>query len=140
MSESQKVWKRVKQNLPGRWLRIENRVDVGTPDCLCLMETGVVSWVELKLVRAGWPARHDTAIDLGLRPAQVFFLQDWVKKGGRAYLLARVEKEGGGWLLIPGERIIDKDTKAGWLNRAAWSGPVANWQAIAAILGHVERM
>lgn len=81
----------------GALKRIENSVDLGTPDVLyCLRRprsvprVHVTGWVELKHLPA-WPVRPDTPVVIDhLTREQVLFLEDWP---GAAYLLLQVEKD-----------------------------------------------
>jgi hypothetical protein len=123
MSESSKLWKVINKTACSEWLRIENRLQKGIPDCLVLSPCGKrVSWVEGKY-RASWPSNSHTSTDLGLTNEQVFFLKRWVRKGGRAWLLVRVEDD---FFLIHGSLVEKRLTKAAWKARATrvWRGQI----------------
>lgn len=114
MSESSKVWQPIRRNATEHWMRIEDRVRSGTPDCLVLKRTGAVCWVELKWLQR-WPARKTTCVPIGLSASQVRFLKNWHKRGGRCWLILRVAEE---WLLIPGSRVERTLTENEWKKRA----------------------
>lgn len=65
--------------------RVENSVDVGTPDTFgCWQDVAFV--IELKSVPR--PAR--APIFCELKPEQASFLRRWARAGGRAYVLVQV--------------------------------------------------
>lgn len=127
-AESSLVWSPLESNMPGVWERIENRVKRGMPDCVYLMQ-GKTGWVELKYLPA-WPARDTTQTTLGLKPLQAHWQNRWAAHKGRCHLLARVGGARGGWLLVPGSRVVRKDTEAGWRLRAQFWWGVINFEQL----------
>lgn len=94
-------WKIVHERLSpfGVLRRIENRLELGTPDfAYCLKRPNTLSvpasgWIELKHIDA-WPARATTAISIPhLTLEQVMWMEEWDKAGGRVWLLMRVRQD-----------------------------------------------
>jgi hypothetical protein len=62
---------------------VENTAAVGCPDVCCLL-----GWVEVKLAER--PVRHDTRVDVAVRPAQRLWMRAWSKHGGHCWWLTRL--------------------------------------------------
>lgn len=95
MAESS-LWSYMKGNLPGHWVRIENKVAEGTPDvngCFTLDDASADVWIELK-ARDEWPVRAATPIKLSrFTNDQKQWLLDRAIAGGKAYLFVRIQRE-----------------------------------------------
>lgn len=83
--------------------RIENAVDVGTPDVSACLHRGDLryrsSWIELKHAHE-WPKRERTSFRFKhFTVDQANFLHDWDSYGQKACVLAQVADE---YLLVPG--------------------------------------
>lgn len=70
--------------------KMQDSFITGVPDQLYLVR-GVVTWVELKFVYPAKVSPRDGSFRTGLRAAQRIFLRDWVRAGGRAFLLIAVD-------------------------------------------------
>lgn len=70
--------------------RVENRVDIGTPDVCCCIDS-TTAWVELKHVTK-WPARKWTQINTGLTKEQALWHRAWLRAGGHSWILIRVHR------------------------------------------------
>lgn len=127
-AESALVWSPLQHNMPGVWERIETRTKRGVPDCHYLIK-GKTGWLELKYLPK-WPARDTTQTTLGLMPLQVHWQNRWAAHKGRCHVLVRVGGARGGWLLVPGARVVRKDTEVGWLNRAQYWWGVMNFEQL----------
>lgn len=98
--------------LPGHWVRVENRVERGTPDVNYVID-GVEGWIELKSL--GHLAA-DPRLPLRIRhytKQQRFWAIRRARAGGHVALLIRVERGPKEYMLIPGEwgaRNINKAT------------------------------
>lgn len=95
MSEAN-FWQLVRGHLQpfGVMKRVENRLDLGTPDtayCLRMRRCPPVSgWVELKYLDR-WPVDAGTPVTIDhLTLDQVMWMEAWAKGGGRAWLVAQV--------------------------------------------------
>ena len=88
----QRLWDRMRRALGRRMRleRIENLVNVGTPDVLALAK-GFVTPIELKAV-AAFPARHSTRVlgARGLSVAQRNWHKSWLDEGGESLILIGV--------------------------------------------------
>lgn len=115
MSESKKVWQVLKKKARGFWYRIENCVGSGVPDTEYCID-GAVGKVELKYLKK-WPKRDTTLVDINLRPAQINFLKDYAKHGGRGFVLLRVSDD---WLLFKGDTDFSPATRSQWIKRALY--------------------
>lgn len=96
MSEAA-LWSRTRTHLGphGRLVRVENRVDDGTPDVNYLLRRyptveAVCGWLELKHETA-WPVRERTTFTIGsLNLDQVNWQTFWAMAGGRVWTLLQV--------------------------------------------------
>lgn len=97
MAESS-LWSYIKRGTgsTGHWVRIENRVESGTPDvngCFTHDGKGVDAWIELK-TRDSWPKRLTTPIKLPhFTDEQKKWLLARRRSGGRSFLFVRVGRE-----------------------------------------------
>lgn len=88
------LWLNVRDKMApfGRMCRIENRVDLGTPDFFYTI-TGVSGWCELKH-KPHWPEEATTPLVLPkLTLMQVTWIEDEHKAGGRVSMLVQVGTE-----------------------------------------------
>lgn len=90
----QKFWDRTRRALAPQLHieRVENLVDVGTPDLLVLAPTNVVTPTELKAALK-WPARSTTRVLSGsqqLNVDQKNWHLTWQQNGGRSAILVGV--------------------------------------------------
>lgn len=119
--ETKKVWAYLSGlGLLGFWQRIEDMYSSGVPDVHYLLPDSKSGWIELKYVPS-WPKRPTTETDLGIRTEQALWINKYCRKGGKAFVLVRVENE---WLLVPGTQCLDKATRATWYERAG----VMRWE------------
>ena len=100
MSTEAALWKLMRASgLPGHWVRVENRVEAGTPDLNYCVE-GIEGWGELKAVDR-WPAGAWVPLRVPhFTKQQRFWLRRRIRYGGRAHVLIRV---GRTYLVLPGE-------------------------------------
>ncbi len=83
-----RLWNKIRDNAPGKWVRVENSLSSGFPDCIVLYQ-GAVSLVELKSVD-GYGG------NMGLTKVQMRWMNTWCELGGRAFALIRtVSKRHG---------------------------------------------
>lgn len=95
MSESN-MWKALKPLFESKGFdahRIENKIELGTPDVNYLH-----GWIELKY-KSKWPARGGILIVPHFTELQRRWLDRRQKCGGRAFVLLKVNKE---WILFEG--------------------------------------
>ena len=100
MSEAN-LWSDVRQFLSpfGFFHRVENKVDLGTPDVAYAIP-GASGWLELKHVDH-WPFDARSKIIIrGFTKDQVLWLEGWKNAGGRANLLLRVGDRFGTHVLM----------------------------------------
>ena len=96
------LWKMMRDShLPGHWVRVENRVERGTPDVNFSMPEGE-GWIELKSIDhlpmdyfAPFRIRHFTM-------QQRSWLRRRAEAGGFAAVLLRAERGPREYLLLPG--------------------------------------
>lgn len=84
MTLESNAWAAVRRALApyGRLVRVENRVEAGTPDvAYCLL--GVSGWLELKS-------------GAGLEAEQLLWAEEWSRAGGLWHLLRRGRRGGAG--------------------------------------------
>lgn len=121
MAESS-LWGTLRKNMRGygHWVRIENKVEKGTPDvngCFNHNGKGVDVWIELKSLRE-WPVRATTCIRLPhFTKEQKQWLLDRAEAGGRAFLFVRVERE---YFLFSAARaqVVEQLTREQWYKAA----------------------
>jgi hypothetical protein len=95
---------RPKLSMFGVLHRIENVVELGTPDVTYTLRANTTSpavsgWIELKHANA-WPARPDTKFRFSrYTPDQAGWLYEWDRVGGKACVMALV---GTTFFLVPG--------------------------------------
>ena len=101
MAAESALWRLLRASvLPGHWVRVENRVQRGTPDVnYCV--SGVEGWLELKSVD-NWPIRGGVLLIKHFTIQQRLWLRERCLAGGRAALLLRIEKPKKQYLLFDG--------------------------------------
>ena len=87
MSEKS-FWTLVRNNLPFRCYRVENRVMLGMPD-VHYVSKGKSGWIELKFVPK-WPKKR---INTGYRLQQAIWAREYIKNGGQSWILIRIERD-----------------------------------------------
>lgn len=121
-----------KLGIPLHLQRVENTATVGTPDVnYCL--AGTEGWVELKAwERVRFTGRFTVP---KLRPEQAAWLAARCAAGGRAYLLARINRDV---VLIDGRYtplLYDKELHLDWQHgrtiAACWVEMPTNWKTLA---------
>lgn len=108
MSSERALWNNTLGKLSpfGALHRVENKVNSGTADiCYCLKrkpkEKAVSGWIELK--EAPWPTKATTRFFIeSLTLEQVVFAEEWLKVGGRAWLLLQADND---YLLLNGRHM-----------------------------------
>ena len=115
-------WNLIRKNASGQWIRIENMIGPGTPDC-CVAVDGETIWVELKNLKY-W------SHNLGLRPEQRAWFMKWP---GKAFVFAKIKKE---FILVRSRDAINNHTKKEWIDIGVgyWEGKV-NWDELRHTLG-----
>jgi hypothetical protein len=97
MTESA-LWSRTRDTLApfGALKRIENAVDLGTPDLAYALKAPAIKpfqgWIELKHAPS-WPARGGPLIFPHLTVEQVQWHEAWRAAGGRVHALFQVERD-----------------------------------------------
>jgi hypothetical protein len=121
-----RFWSQIKRRKElGLWFRIENKVGVGMPDCVCLTE-GVTNFVELKGI-------DRASSTMGLSRVQMHWLKRWCNAKGKAYLFAKVMLTSEThYFLVEGNKCY-KQPFEDWIKNAAYHEVAAqpNWAAIA---------
>lgn len=111
-------------------ISVENAVMPGTPDV-----EFIGGWVELKYVPT-WPKRVGTALAVPhFTPIQRAWLRRRIRRGGKAWLLLRVDRD---WMLFRGDvaaDILGQSSKDELLVQAeiAWSEPPSNDELLKAL-------
>lgn len=116
----------MRQHVTGTWKRIETRTLLGFPDTVALVQ-GVTSLVELK-------SKNEYLTGLGTTAIQRNFLDNWVREGGNAYLLARAEDM---LYLVRGDKVLNDATVQEWLSVSTLAGPVKgfDWDRLNFVMG-----
>ena len=97
MTLESNLWRNVhhKLSLFGVLKRIENKVDLGTPDVAYLLrrpkqDKPTAGWLELKCL-TDFPSKPNTPLNIEhLTLEQVMFLEEWTRSGGNAFMLLQV--------------------------------------------------
>ncbi len=113
MGSERALWQTVRRRLGphGVFVRVENRVGIGTPDVVyCIDEQ--VGWLELKYAER-WPPKSGLTLR-HLTMAQLWWMRDWRRVGGRAWILLQVGKD---YLFLPPEP-VEKVTSMALFQRA----------------------
>ena len=87
------LWQLLRDNLPLRMFRVENRVSVGMPD-VHFIRDGISGWFEMKYTK-DW--REGRQVSVGLKKHQHMWLKDYIDHGGLCLIILRV---GRNWLLL----------------------------------------
>ena len=129
MSSERALWRtlrRIQQNAPVEFLRVENTCLKGMPDVNYAAQKSVTQfwkegWIELK-ERASWPKRETTQVSIGLSDAQKEWLYERDTKTGRAFILLQCEKD---YLLFNGGDAEEVET---WTKKEMLSKCVKHWK------------
>ena len=123
MTDESKLWATARTKLPGYWIRVEDSLSSGFPDCVGTINNRTLC-LELKR-QSMWGRVHD----LQMSTYQAAWHSVWRSKGGESYILAQVASDV--FLLDPA--LMDRDYIGDdeWfrLLAVAWS-----WPAIAIYL------
>lgn len=87
MSEKN-FWTLVRNNLPVKMWRVENKVMKGMPDVHYLIN-GKSGWVELKYLNK-WPKKR---FNCGIKLNQVFWAKEYIKRKGKSWILIRIDRD-----------------------------------------------
>lgn len=93
MGSESALWTCLRGKLPSQAhaVRVENTVQVGTPDVnFCL--GGLDVWLELKQLD-DWPKREKTRVVLGMREGQAPWIIKRTIAGGLAFVFAQIGRE-----------------------------------------------
>ena len=109
------LWQLLRENLPLRMFRVENRVSVGMPD-VHFVRNGIAGWFEMKYTK---DFRSGRRVSVGLKKHQHMWLKDYSNHGGLCWIILRV---GRNWLLLfKGDEDLVKMIKPQELiERAVW--------------------
>ncbi len=102
MSTEAGLWKLIRKSKPeGHWVRVENRVELGTPDVNYCLSEQYEGWLELKVI-SKWPVRGGPLRVSHFTMDQRWWLKRRVWAGGSAGLLLRVDSGPKEYLLFDG--------------------------------------
>ena len=87
MSEKN-FWTLVRNNLPLKMWRVENKVMKGMPD-VHYLTNGNSGWVELKYLNK-WPKKR---FNSGVKLNQVFWAKEYIKRKGKSWILIRIDRD-----------------------------------------------
>ena len=87
MTFEAKLWATARNKLPGYWIRLEDALSPGIPDCVGIVNNRTV-FLELKR-QSVWSKSHS----LQLSDFQIAWHEVWAKKGGESYILAQVDTD-----------------------------------------------
>ena len=116
MSESN-FWTLLRNNLPLKMYRVENRVMRGMPDVHYIRD-GKSGWIELKYIEK-WSKRG--RFTSGLRQSQTFWANQHIRAGGKSWFLFRVGRDFT--ILVDGDRgkeLLDRPAKKDFMAMATW--------------------
>ncbi len=116
MSESS-FWALLRNNLPLKMYRVENRVMRGMPDVHYILN-GKTGWIELKYVE-NWAKRG--RFTSGLRSSQTFWAEQHIIEGGKSWFLFRIGRDF--MILIDGQkgkRLLERPAKKDVVEMATW--------------------
>ena len=116
MSEKN-FWTLIRNNLPLKMYRVENRVAQGMPD-VHYIGYGEAGWIELKYINH-WPKRRFVS---GLRLNQAMWAKNYISRGGQSWILIRVGRDFT--VLVNGKYgkdIFDRPSKKHLMDICSWS-------------------
>jgi len=99
MSEKQ-FWKHLRENLPFKTYRVENKVMIGMPD-VHYINKGNSGWIELKYM----PSWKSKRVSTGYQLHQALWAKEHIKHGGTNWIMVRVDREFIG--LIHGKNSVE---------------------------------
>lgn len=133
--ERKNIDPKLKKNVPGVWLPVENPLVIGTPDLHYCIE-GKTGWIESKY-RIDIPKRAPS--NFRLTDKQALFGDKYCKNGGTHHMLV-LFKNTNELLLIPGSKLLvlgnaRKAFMEEWISVSAYyCKEKINWQRIRYIL------
>lgn len=95
MSEKN-FWVLLRNKLPIKMYRVENKVMKGMPD-IHYLKNGESGWIELKYIRY-LPKKRVSA---GLKLNQSLWAKDYVSRGGKSWIMIRIQRSHT--ILVKGE-------------------------------------
>jgi hypothetical protein len=116
MSEKN-FWHLLRNSLPLKMYRVENKVMRGMPDIHYINKKGKSGWIELKYI-PNWPEKR---VSTGLALNQVLWLNEYKKYKGRCWILIRIGRDFIG--LINGEKskqVYNRVSKVEFSNLLHW--------------------
>lgn len=122
-----RLWQAVRTRVVAHWVRVENRVNLGTPDIVGVLD-GRTLWVELKAL-ASW---SDPTLEVSRE--QYLWLRAWARAGGSAWVVARV---GDTVLLVHARELSARGyTRAQWQAHAigVWPSHRVDWAELRTLL------
>tara|TARA_R100001377_G_scaffold66562_1_gene41808 strand:- start:298 stop:732 length:435 start_codon:yes stop_codon:yes gene_type:complete len=88
MSEKN-FWTLIRNNLPLKMYRVENKVMKGMPDVHYIDTQGNSGWIELKFLES-WPKK---VLSIGLRMNQSLWLTSYARNKGNCWVLLKVGRD-----------------------------------------------
>ena len=88
MSEKN-FWTLIRNNLPLKMYRVENKVMKGMPDVHYIDKQGNSGWIELKFLDS-WPKK---VLSIGLRMNQSLWLTSYARNKGSCWVLLKVGRD-----------------------------------------------
>jgi hypothetical protein len=115
MMSEKALWSLVRNNLPLKMYRVENRVMVGMPDVYFIRQ-GRSGWFEMKFAKDFKSGRR---VSVGLKKHQHLWLKDYINHGGLCWILLRV---GRTWLMLfkGDEDLVNKIKPSELIEKAVW--------------------
>jgi hypothetical protein len=130
MSEKN-FWTLIRNNLPLKMYRVENRVAQGMPD-VHYIGNGNSGWIELKYINK-WPKRRFVS---GLRLNQAMWANTYISHGGNSWILIRVDRDFT--VLVSGihaRKLFDRPSKKHLMEMSSWSKrgnlSTEDWESLA---------
>lgn len=112
---------------------VENGAHDGCPD-ICT----VAGWIELKI--GNRPVREDTRVAVELRPAQVIWMNRWIRHGGQAWTITKINEL---WLLHHASwstehlgKVCERELRSGAID--LWDRTPKSGELITALLHQVK--
>ena len=127
------LWSLLRENLPLRMFRVENRVSIGMPD-VHFVCGGVCGWFEMKYT-IDW--KEGRQVSVGLKKHQHLWLKDYIDHGGLCWIIVRV---GRNWLLLfnGGEDLVKSMKSEELIKRSIWyhKGRLKreNWKSLKEVM------
>jgi intergrase/recombinase len=90
MSEKS-FWRLLRNNLPFKTYRVENKVMIGMPD-VHYIHKGKTGWIELKYIPK-WFTKRTRKLNCGYKLQQALWAKEHIKHGGTNWILIRVSND-----------------------------------------------